>query len=528
MSIACIVLMLKTALRPTRARGIHSVALALGVLLAACGGDSTAPPPPPPAATTLQFVTAPAASITASAPLAPAPVVELRDAQNQPVKKAGVQVGASLDGGTASGTTTVTTDASGRATFTALVLSGSPGSHQLKFSANGLTTLARAVTLVAATATRLTAHSTLNQNATVNQPVANPPAVVVADGAGNPVAGVAVTFAVTAGGGALQGATPVSDLAGVAKVTSWTVGATAGTNSVTATITGVAPVTFLATAALAPPAFSIETRLIGSPTAAEQAAVAAAVQRWQSIIVGDLPSSTIEIPAGTCDPALRAESATIDDIKIQVVIDSIDGPGDVLGGAGPCILRSASGLPSLGFIKLDSADLASMSQSDLNDLILHEMGHVLGIGTLWPDQGLLTGACPEDPDATICSTDPQYLGALGRGRYHDMGGLATNIPVEGTGGPGTWNSHWRESIFQNELMTGYIGSGANPLTAMTIASLQDLGYAVDYATAEPLGFTLAGLRRLAPPARKLTEVRLSSPIIVSDDSGRVIEMRPRR
>jgi hypothetical protein len=77
-------------------------------------------------------------------------------------------------------------------------------------------------------------------------------------------------------------------------------------------------------------------------------------------------------------------------------------------------------------------------------------------------------------------------------------------------------------------MTGFIGSGANPLTAMTIGAIQDLGYVVDYASAEPLGFTPAGLRRLAVPARKLVELAPSGTILVTDTDGRIIGQRLRR
>ncbi|HET7602896.1 MAG TPA: hypothetical protein VFK36_07750, partial [Gemmatimonadales bacterium] len=251
-------------------------------------------------------MTAPASSAVALSPLNPAPVVELRDAQNHAVKQAGVQVTASLDGGTVTGTTTVASDATGRATFGSLSLSAPAGSHQLKFSSSGLATLARAITLSAGTASHLTAHSALTQSATVGQAVSAPPSVVVSDNAGNPVAGLTVTFAVTAGGGTLQGASPVSDAAGVAKVTSWTVGATEGTNTVTATLTGTTPVTFTATAVAPAPPFAIETQFIGSANSAERAAVAAAVERWQSVIVGDVPSSTLDIPDGTCDARLKA------------------------------------------------------------------------------------------------------------------------------------------------------------------------------------------------------------------------------
>ncbi len=514
--------------RPVEAvtsRLIHRVAAALAlVIVVACGGDSTGPAPLS-SATALAFVTAPAGSTIALAPLSPAPVIELRDAKNQPVKKSGVQVTASLEGGTVGGTTAVATDAMGRATFGSLTLSGPTGSHQLKFSSAGLTTLAHAITLTVASASRITAKSAVTQSATVGQPVGDPPAVLVSDNAGNPVAGVTVSFAVTSGGGTLQGATPVSNASGIAKVTSWTVGPTPGTNTVTATLTEATPVTFTATTATP---YAIQTQLIGSPSSGEQAAVAAAVQRWQGIVVGDLPDHAINIPANTCFPGQPAVSGTIDDIRIQVVIDSIDGFGDVLGGAGPCVLRSSSGLPSLGFIVLDSADLAIMTQDELDDLLLHEMGHVLGIGTLWPDQELLTGACPDEEDALECNSDPRYVGTAGRQKYHDMGGTSTNIPVENTGGVGTWNSHWRESVFMNEMMTGFLGDGPNPITAMTIGSLQDLGYLVDYTTQEPLGFTPAGLRRLPGPARKLVEWTPQGSILVADIDGRIVGQRPRR
>jgi len=51
-------------------------------------------------------------------------------------------------------------------------------------------------------------------------------------------------------------------------------------------------------------------------------------------------------------------------------------------------------------------------------------------------------------------------------------------------GTGTINSHWREAVLRNELMTGYLNSGENPLSVLTVASLKDLGYVVDEAKAD--------------------------------------------
>src|SRR5207302_884228 len=90
------------------------------------------------------------------------------------------------------------------------------------------------------------------QSAPAGTAVASPSAVIVRDGAGNPMAGVAVTFAVTSGGGTVNPATAVTtNASGIAAVTSWTLGPTAETNTLTATVAGngVAgnPVTFTAT-----------------------------------------------------------------------------------------------------------------------------------------------------------------------------------------------------------------------------------------------------------------------------------------
>ncbi len=72
--------------------------------------------------------------------------------------------------------------------------------------------------------------------------VASVPSVVVRDLEGTPVAGVDVVFSVTAGGGSLSGeTTAVSDVSGIASFAgTWTLGTSAGTNTLTATIAGTA------------------------------------------------------------------------------------------------------------------------------------------------------------------------------------------------------------------------------------------------------------------------------------------------
>ena len=59
------------------------------------------------------------------------------------------------------------------------------------------------------------------------------------------------------------------------------------------------------------------------------------------------------------------------------------------------------------------------------------------------------------------------------------------MPVEADGGSGTRLSHWDETVFDTELMTGWYNSGeTNPLSRITVASMADLGYQVNMAAAD--------------------------------------------
>jgi adhesin/invasin len=98
------------------------------------------------------------------------------------------------------------------------------------------------------------------QTATVNTNVPVRPSVLVLDQYGNPVPGTAVTFSVTSGGGAVNPvASVVTDAAGRARVTSWTLGTAAGANTLQATSTGLTAVSFSATGTAGAPANAIKT-----------------------------------------------------------------------------------------------------------------------------------------------------------------------------------------------------------------------------------------------------------------------------
>src|SRR5207302_10832308 len=99
-------------------------------------------------------------------------------------------------------------------------------------------------------------------------------------------------------------------------------------------------------------------------------------------------------PAGQCGANSPAINETVDDVLIFVTLDSIDGPGKILGQAGPCFIRTQGRLPIVGIMHFDTADVANLENSgQFKSVILHEMGHVLGFGTIWDagDLNLVAG-----------------------------------------------------------------------------------------------------------------------------------------
>ena len=105
----------------------------------------------------------------------------------------------------------------------------------------------------------------------------------------------------------------------------------------------------------------------------------------------------------------------------------------------------------------------------LQSVILHEMGHVIGIGSIWGTKHVLAGAGTANPTFSGSKADKEWAKLSKLPPKH--------LPVENHGGDGTADSHWRETVFGNELMTGFISGITLPLRKMTVASLADLGYA---------------------------------------------------
>ena len=226
-------------------------------------------------------------------------------------------------------------------------------------------------------------------------------------------------------------------------------------------------------------------------------------------------------------------------LLVFVSVDSVDGSQGILGFGGPCVIAEQTFMPVLGRIMLDSSDVAQLLASgEAVDLLTHELGHVLGIGTLW--QVVIGGTTVRDLTVGL-GTGSAIVHRYGRDVSQRRRSASATIRcspviIENQGSIAvTRNSHWRASIYQPELMTGYLLPGGMPLSTITIGSLQDMGWIVTQTGADP--FTASPPSHIAPTADRYTrrDLRLPTatslgrdailPRLMTDGRGRVTPIR---
>ena len=201
------------------------------------------------------IATQPSSAAESGVIFAQQPVIQLETTTGQPINQAGVPVTVAIasGGGSLSGTLTVATDGTGKAVFTDLAISGTVGTRTLEFSSPGIVTItSNSIVLSPGPAAAVAANDGDAQSANAGSALPVAPSVRVTDARGNPVQGATVTFAVSTGGGSITAAIQSTDVNGVARVGSWTLGPLAGVNTLSATVTGSGisgnPVNFTANA----------------------------------------------------------------------------------------------------------------------------------------------------------------------------------------------------------------------------------------------------------------------------------------
>ena len=243
--------------------------------------------------------------------------------------------------------------------------------------------------------------------------------------------------------------------------------------------------------------FDIQLRYLGdAPSDAQKRVFEQAAAFWERALAEN--ERTIPAPmkssADRCPDTPSHFGELVDDLLINVVLAELDGPEQTLAVGGYCIHRLRNGrpdLPVIAIIMFDTADIGRFeADGSLRELAIHEMAHALGFGMdLWRHRGYLRnptvpnlGEEPIDPPPNTAFTGPQAVT-----EFKDAGGTFDAVPVENNTdkyGAGSLDSHWRESVFKDETMTATVGANAL-ISRVTLASLEDLGYAVNYDVADP-------------------------------------------
>ncbi len=466
------------------------------------------------------------ANATVGTALATAPAFAVRDSTGTAISGFPVTVAVTGGGGALAGAPTVTT--AGSTAIGTWTMGTAATAQVVTVTTIGLPPATFTVQATPGAVATLTTVSGNNQSALAGDFVPASPVVRMVDQFGNRVPSQLVLWTVDQGGGTLGSTQTASDANGDAAAPAWRLGRVGGPQQITAIVNGR---TAVITANILT-AYRVALRYIGpEPTGAIATAFTNAVRRIEAAVVGELGDIPITntIPSCLAGSLTTPINETVDDVLIFARVDSIDGPGGVLGSAGPCLIRNSDQLTAVGSMRFDNADLANLAaQGRLESVILHEMLHVIGIGTLWATKGLL-----RDPNLSTVRFD----GALARDACINVNGganaCAVAVPAENcldlppttNCGGGTINSHWKESTFQGELMTGFLSPGVNPFAAFTIQSLADIGYeanglAADNYTVPPPGL-MAYLRDMST-----SDLRMPAPIKPTHTVDRVGRLTP--
>ena len=191
-------------------------------------------------------------------------------------------------------------------------------------------------------------------------------------------------------------------------------------------------------------------------------------KKWIDIIVGDFHEYTYE-------------GVHYDQLHLNVMYGTLDGESGTIAQGASNLYNPYDQVPVRGSLTVDKADyLANINDPDfIYYAVLHEFGHVVGLDKFtWEYRSLIDAS-----DAKFL----KYIGPEGKREFARLLGVSSprDVPLETEGGAATFGQHIREKEFDIELMTGFIEEEPPmPLARLSIAMLKDLGYEVNYKSAD--------------------------------------------
>ena len=199
-------------------------------------------------------------------------------------------------------------------------------------------------------------------------------------------------------------------------------------------------------------------------------AIRHSVARWEQVITADYPTSN----ASLTKCGIEREVA-VDDLLIR--FEWRARTGHIGGSALHCSTVATPGFPAerpnAGIVWLNSTHFDTQRVQDfmnVDHIVLHEIGHVLGIGTVWGDSGFVTQVGTQ-----LQFTGQNAVNAFNRTMRQTT---STGVPLEPDG------AHWWRTVTEELMTSGGNRSQKNKITEVSIGALHDLGYTVSYEQAD--------------------------------------------
>jgi hypothetical protein len=149
-------------------------------------------------------------------------------------------------------------------------------------------------------------------------------------------------------------------------------------------------------------------------------------------------------------------------------------------------------------------DIRTDGKSEYYYVLLHEIGHILGIGSFWKYRDAPMVSYIVDNKLKYYYTGVNALREYNALYQTDASSSLVGIPIEDDGGSGTKFVHPEEGEdasanqvlingithygLGNELMTGWVDASPSviPLSRITLGFLEDIGFEVNYELADKL------------------------------------------
>ena len=299
--------------------------------------------------------------------------------------------------------------------------------------------------------------------------------------------------------------------------------------------------------------YNIDLISITPMTETQAAAYRNAAEKWMRVLAGtELPDMPVgaEIPVGCWDDVSDRRVDSVDDLLLVVAVGTFES-ASTIASAGSCRRHADSMLPWMGRVKFNERYLAEIeADGGLEEVVLHEMGHTLGLGGYdWGQFDLLANPTLTWLWITVLHNpgeDTHFTGPLAAEAFDAAGGTnytdGDKVPVENCSGSGSGDAHWRELYWSDEvkdsncregeillggeLMSPTYNFGVRAaLSNITIQALADMDYTVNASQAEAYSLPERGAE-LADPARTLDygDDVTRGPITLHDRNGRIVRL----